>query len=225
MKIQKTRLEGIFEDKDSRQRRIYTKSLLPGKKVYDEFLVTDNDVEYREWNPNKSKLAAGILKGISQIGIKKGKTVLYLGCASGTTVSHVSDIVDDGFVFGLDFAPRVMRDFVFLCKDRKNIAPLLADANKPDSYKDRITKEVDVVFQDIAQRNQVQIFVKNCKQFLTKKGFGLLALKARSIDVTKKPKEIFKQVRKELDKELMIVDYKELYPFEKDHAMFVCKLR
>lgn len=50
-------------------------------------------VEYRAWNPFRSKLAAAILGGIDQIHIKPGAKVLYLGAASGTTVSHVSDIV------------------------------------------------------------------------------------------------------------------------------------
>lgn len=225
--IGKTRLEGIFESRETKARKLYTVNLVPGTKVYDEILVNEKGIEYREWNPDKSKLAAGILKGISQIGMRPGKIVLYLGSATGTTASHVSDIVGmqnkQGFVFAVDFAPGVMRNLVFVCEQRQNIAPILADANRPERYKHRMTKEVDVVYQDVAQRNQVDIFLKNCKMYLKKGGFGLLALKARSVDVTRKPKDVFKEVRKELEKEIIIVDYKELAPFEKDHAMFVCK--
>jgi rRNA 2'-O-methyltransferase fibrillarin len=50
-------------------------------------------IEYRVWNPFRSKLGAAILGGVDQIHIKPGAKVLYLGAASGTTVSHVSDIV------------------------------------------------------------------------------------------------------------------------------------
>ena len=49
--------------------------------------------EYRVWNPFRSKLAAAILGGVDKIHMKPGAKVLYLGAASGTTVSHVSDIV------------------------------------------------------------------------------------------------------------------------------------
>jgi fibrillarin-like rRNA methylase len=45
------------------------------------------------WNPFRSKLAAAVLAGLDNIYIKPGSKVLYLGAASGTSVSHVSDIV------------------------------------------------------------------------------------------------------------------------------------
>jgi len=217
--MQETRLRGVFGTKY----KIFTRSLVPGTSVYDEKIFKEGRNEFREWNPKKSKLGAAILKGISQIGIMPGKTVLYLGCSTGTTCSHVSDMLGpEGTLIGVDVAPRVMREFYFLCQERKNMAPLMADAANPATYPKEVT-EVDVVFQDIAQRNQVEIFDKNCKAFLKKGGFGLLSVKARSIDVTKKPKVIFKQVREELGKLYTIVDYRELDPFEKDHCLFVIK--
>ena len=127
----------------------------------------------------------------------------------------------DGFVFCLDFAPRVVRDLYLLCQKRNNMAPIIADANAPETY-EKLIPEVDVIFMDIAQRDQVGIFLKNIK-FLKEGGFGLLALKARSVDVTKNPKDVFKIARAELEEHLMIVDYKELDPYEKDHCFFVCK--
>ena len=213
--------QGIYEKEG--KRNIYTKSISPGINVYNEKIIKFNSNEYREFNPRKSKLAAGILKGISQIGIKPGSIVLYLGASTGTTVSHVSDIIgNEGFVFALDFAPRVVRELVFLCEQRKNIAPLLENAFHPLRYKENICL-VDVVFQDIAQRNQVNIFLRNIDLFLKNDGFGILCVKARSIDVTKKPKSIYKEIRKQLEEKITIVDYKELDPFEKDHCMFVVK--
>lgn len=50
-------------------------------------------IEYRVWNPFRSKLAAAILGGVDQIHMSPGSKVLYLGAASGTTVSHVADVV------------------------------------------------------------------------------------------------------------------------------------
>lgn len=219
-----TKFPGIFEIV-KRRRILLTKNLTPGKTVYDEKLVKEGKNEYREWNPRRSKLAAAILKGIREIGIKPNSIVLYLGAAYGTTSSHVSDIVgENGFIFALDFAPRVIRDLVFVCEERSNMAPIFADANKPETYKDNIT-QVDIIYQDIAQRNQAEIFLKNIDLYLKEDGYALLALKARSIDVTKNPRIIFKQVKSELEKHLKIIDFKQLEPFEKDHMFFVCKKR
>ena len=40
---------------------------------------------------------------------------------------------------------------------------------------------------------------------------------------TKKPNEIFENVKNELMKKLDIIDFKELQPFQKDHCLFVCR--
>lgn len=220
--------KGIYEKKLDRVSILMTKNLVPGTRVYGENLhrgldEQGNNVEFREWTIERSKLGSALRKDVNQIGIKENDYILYLGASSGTTVSHVSDIVGkDGLVYALDFAPRVLRDLVFVAEQRKNIAPVLADANQPETYA-HLVSEVDTVFMDIAQKNQAEIFLKNCKMFLKKGGFGLLALKARSVDVTRNPKIIFKEIREKLEKQMIIVDYRELDPYEKDHAFFVVK--
>ncbi len=217
------RLKGVFSSKSKRGINFYTESFNPGHIVYDEKIVSIKNIEYREWNPKKSKLGAAIYNGCSQIGIKPGSTVLYLGCSTGTTCSHVSDIVGEGgFVFGLDVAPRVVREFIFLCEKRRNMAPLLKDAHQPTQYSDIVPK-VDVVFQDIAQRDQVDIFLKNCDAFLKENGTGMIAVKARSIDVTRRPSEIFEEVRLVIEEKMAICDSRTLEPYEKDHYFFVVK--
>ena len=205
---------------------IFTKNLVPGQSFFGETVIRkkiDNEnVELRQWDYTRSKLGAAIFLKVSQLGISEGDKVLYLGASHGFTPSYVSDIVGSkGFVFCLDFAPRVVRDLYLLCQKRNNMAPIIADAKKPEEY-EGLLPEVDVIFMDIAQREQVEIFLKNFK-FLKKEGFAILALKARSVDVTKKPKYIFRSAREELEKHTMIVDYKELDPVEKDHCIFVCK--
>jgi fibrillarin-like pre-rRNA processing protein len=213
----------VYEDKRYR-RSLFTRSLYKGKKFFSEDLVTVKGTEYRAVDPRRSKFFAAIKKDTSQTGLKKGDLVLYLGASHGYTPSFISDVVGkNGFVFALDFAPRVVRDLVFVCEDRNNMAPMLADASKPEEYKDLLPKEVDYVFQDIAQRDQVGIFLKNCEMFLKKEGFGMLAVKARSVDVTKKPHDVFRAVRQELEKHITVVDSRKLDPFEKDHAIFVVK--
>jgi len=221
--IRQSKIFEVYEADFGRRKQLYTKNLALGQNVYGEKLVNENGAEYREWDVSKSKLASSILKGAANIGIRKNDAVLYLGSASGTTVSHVSDIVGaEGMVFAVDIAPRVMRDLIFLCYSRKNIAPVLADANKTNELKNRISA-VDAVYQDVAQKNQLDIFLKNADLFLKNGGYGLLAVKARSIDVTKNPRQIFKETREKLEKAMAIIDYRELDPFQKDHCMFICK--
>lgn len=215
--IEKTKYIGVYRKK----KKIFTKNLVPGFKVYGEELVKVGREEYRNWNPRRSKLGAAILKGLKELPIKNNDSVLYLGAASGTTASHVSDIVENGVVYCIDFAPRVVRDLLFVCSKRKNMFPLLADAGKPEKYFNLVPK-CDFIYQDIAQRKQVQIFVENFNMFI-KKGYGFFAVKSRSIDVTKNPNEIFNEVEKELKKEFIIIDKIKLEPFEKDHCIFLVK--
>ena len=223
LKIYNPKFSGIYSKKTRRGMKLYTENLTPGIRYFDEDFLKHNGREYRQWDARRSKLAAGILKGLSQTGIKPGQRVLYLGASHGYTPSFVSDIIGKkGFMFAVDFAPRVVRDLVFVCEKRKNICPIMADANQPDKYATRVLP-VDIVFQDVAQKNQPEIFLKNCKRFLKKGGFGILAVKSRSIDITKRPKQVYQQVRRKLEKEIKIVDYKVLDPFEKDHCIFVIK--
>jgi fibrillarin-like pre-rRNA processing protein len=219
--IAKSKIFEVYEDKS--RKKLFTVNLTPGKKVYEETLLKQNNIEYREWVPYSSKLASLILNRCQNIFIRKDNAVLYLGSSTGTTVSHVSDIVGkNGFVFAVDLAPRVMTELLFNLELRKNVSPILESANHVDKLRERISS-VDVIYQDIAQKNQVDIFLKNIRLFLKKDGYALLAVKARSIDVMKKPKEIFNQVREQLEKEVTIVDYKLLEPFQRDHCVFICK--
>jgi len=205
-----------------RQRgRLYTKNLVPGQSVYDERLMKKGKIEYREWDARRSKLGAGIKKGLKN-PIDKNTKILYLGASSGTTVSHVSDMAFNGRVYAVEFAPEPMKSLVMLAKKRQNIIPIFADANHPENYP---IEKVDVVFQDVAQKNQVGIFEKNCKAYLKKNGTGLLVIKARSIDVTKRPSIVFKQVEKELKQKFRLLKSKRLEPFEKDHKIYVLKMK
>ncbi|HLC52483.1 MAG TPA: fibrillarin-like rRNA/tRNA 2'-O-methyltransferase [Candidatus Nanoarchaeia archaeon] len=220
----KIKPHSVFEIyEEARGKRIFTRSILPGKSPFQERLINEDNHEYRELDPRRSKLAAMITKGCTNAGIRKNDVILYLGISHGYTASFISDMVGkEGVIFGIDPAPRVVRDLVFLAEDRKNIIPILADANHPEEYTDKVS-QVDIVYQDIAQRNQDDIFIRNCKLFLKDGGYGLLAVKARSINIKKQPKEIFIEIRKRLEKEFTVIDYKILEPFEKDHCMIIIK--
>lgn len=209
---------------DDGSTRIATVNLAPGKRVYGERLFKWKDLELREWNPYRSKLGAALLKGIEELPIKEGHKILYLGAATGTTPSHVSDIVGlIGRVYALDVAPRVMRELIAVCETRPNMFPMLADARKPHEYR-HIVELVDGIYADIAQPDQASIVADNAEFFLKDGGYLLLAIKARSIDVTREPSEVFKQqidILKERGFE--IIDMVHLEPFDKDHAMVYAK--
>ena len=210
--------QGVFTD----GKRLYTLNSAPGKKLFDEELGIEDGKEYRGWNPLRSKLSAAITKGLQQLPIGKSSRILYLGAAHGYTPSFIADIAVDGLVIAIDSAPRVVRDLVFAAEKRSNILPLLADANHPESYYN-LSGAVDIVYQDIAQKNQIEILLKNCAMLLKPGGHAMLALKARSIDVTQQPQAIFLAARKELEKKFTIIDYRILTPLQKDHAFFVCE--
>lgn len=225
---------GVFKDGN----KIYTKNLTPGKKVYGEKLVgkqtdakqTDDKVvmqsgvmQFREWDPKRSKLGAAILNGLKELPIKQESIVLYLGASTGTTVSHVSDIVGkEGFIYGIEFAERVLRNLLGLANERKNIAAIKADARKPEEY--RWIEECNVVFVDLAQPDETQIALRNCDEFLKKGGYLLIAIKSQSIDVTKKPKEIYEQEKKKIEKAgfetLQLID---LEPYEDKHCLILAR--
>ncbi|MHA1244654.1 MAG: fibrillarin-like rRNA/tRNA 2'-O-methyltransferase [Candidatus Heimdallarchaeota archaeon] len=206
-------------------KKIATQNFDPGNKVYDEDLVTDGHVEYRLWDPTRSKLAAALVKGLKKNPIVFGSKVLYLGAASGTTPSHVSDIIGKkGFVFCVEFSPRSIRDLVLLCEKRSNMLPILDDARSPRNYEHVIDK-VDVVYCDVAQPDQAKIIADNAKIFLKKGGYLLLAIKSRSISATKNPSIVYKQQMTILEDEgFENIEAIDLHPLEKDHAMILAKL-
>jgi fibrillarin-like pre-rRNA processing protein len=208
---------------EDKTRKLATINLVPGVQVYGERLLEIEGVEYRVWDPYRSKLAAVILRGIKELSISAGTRVLYLGAASGTTASHVSDLVGpDGVVYCVEISSRPMRDLLFMCDRRTNVIPILADAAQPESYRTLIG-EVDVIYQDVAQPEQTEILLANVRLFLPEDGHAVLALKARSIDVTKEPREIFREEMEKLEEKLEIIDAKLLDPYEKDHAMLLLR--
>jgi fibrillarin-like pre-rRNA processing protein len=204
--------------------RLATKNLVPGHRVYGERLFKLENVEYREWNAFRSKLAGALLNGLADQPISEGDKILYLGVASGTTASHISDIIGSkGRIYGLDVAPRVMREFIMVAEVRKNLYPILADARKPQEYR-HVVELVDGIYADIAQPEQASIVADNADMFLKDGGYLLLAIKARSIDVTKEPSEIYKREINTLkERGFEIVSVVHLEPYDKDHAMILAR--
>jgi fibrillarin-like pre-rRNA processing protein len=211
--------EGVWKEKDN----ILTVNLTPGVRVYGEQLVQKEGKEFRVWDPTRSKLGAAIANGFKPAALRQGAKVLYLGAASGTTVSHVSDIVGkEGLIYAIEFSERPFRDLQTLAKHRRNIAPILADARKPETY--AWVEQVDAVFVDVAQPDETELSMRNASAFLMKGGFLMIAIKSQSIDVTKPPEQVYKEEAAKLKAAgYKVVEKISLEPYETAHALIVAE--
>ncbi|MFH1450697.1 MAG: fibrillarin-like rRNA/tRNA 2'-O-methyltransferase, partial [archaeon] len=179
--------------------------------------------EYRLWDPYRSKISAALRNGLNEFPFEKDSNVLYLGAGNGTTVSHISDVCTNGMIFSVEFSPRAMSDLYQLALERKNIAPILESANHPDAYKAFLPDKVDIIYEDVAQKGQVDILKKNAETFLKKGGYVFLMVKARSIDVTRSPQKIFNEVANHMYTHFKVIERIPLDPYEKDHMCLVGK--
>jgi fibrillarin-like pre-rRNA processing protein len=175
---------------------------------------------YRVWDPYRSKLAALYTVGTG-IELDPAMRVLYLGAANGTTASHVADYVDT--VYAVEFAPRPMQDLLEVARRRKNLVPIMADAGKPEEYA-HFMEAVDLIYQDVAQPDQVGIAERNLP-FLKPGGWLILMLKTRSVDVRRDPEDVLEEARAGLARHLEIVEVRWLDPYHLDHAALVCRDR
>ncbi|KAG5671876.1 hypothetical protein PVAND_002046 [Polypedilum vanderplanki] len=223
--VEPHRHAGIFVAR-GKEDALVTLNLVPGSEVYGEKRIsveTDGEKkEYRVWNPFRSKLAAAILGGVEEIYIAPGSKVLYLGAASGTTVSHVSDVVGpEGLVYAVEFSHRSGRDLINVAKKRTNIIPIIEDARHPHKYR-MLVGMVDTIFADVAQPDQARIVILNAQNFLKTGGHFVISIKASCIDSTAKPEAVFaSEVDKLKAEKLKPLEQVTLEPYERDHAV-VC---
>lgn len=212
-----------------------TLNFAPGDSVYGEKRITvkpdvrsqvqetkPEEVEYRVWNPFRSKLGAAILGGLDNIWIQPGSKLLYLGAASGTTVSHCSDIVGpEGIVYAVEFSHRSGRDLISVAKKRRNVVPIIEDARHPLRYR-MLVGMVDTIFSDVAQPDQSRIVELNARYFLKTGGHFVMSIKANCIDSTASPEAVFAQeVAKLREGRFKPQEQVTLEPYERDHAVVV----
>jgi len=229
--IEPHRHEGTFIAK-GKEDALVTRNLVPGESVYGEKRITvdgaaeGEKIEYRVWNPFRSKIAAAILGGVDNIWMGPGTKVLYLGAASGTTVSHVSDLVgEEGMVYAVEFSQRAGRDLINTAKKRVNVVPIVEDARHPQRYR-MLVPMVDVVFADVAQPDQARIVAINSHMFLKTGGHFMISIKANCIDSTVEASVVFaKEVAKLQAENFKPAEQLTLEPYERDHAVVVGEYR
>jgi rRNA 2'-O-methyltransferase fibrillarin len=229
--IEPHRHEGVFIAR-GKEDALVTLNSTPGKDVYGEKRIqvdgppgpdgNPTKLEYRVWNPFRSKIAAAILGGVDNIHIAPGKKVLYLGGSAGTTVSHVSDIVGpSGCVYAVEFALRPGRDLINMAKSRTNVIPIIEDARHPLKYR-MLVGMVDTIFADVAQPDQARIVALNAHYFLKAGGNFIISIKASCIDSTAPPEAVFaREVKKLQEEQLKPQEQLTLEPYERDHAVVV----
>ena len=216
-------------------RNVWTVNANPGIAVRGESLRKFRGVEHRRWDPNRSKLGAGLLRTRNDPSLllpDAGSTILYLGAGHGTTISHLHDHLCGaknrfgGRLVAVDLAPRCLRDLTYLAEHRQGLVPVLGDARKFDAWGILIPSRVDWLFQDVAQAGQVEIFLSAVRRFLSKDGIGLLSLKAASERHTEGGDEdIFAEAIAQLSSEVELLEHINLTGFEDQHALFVIRRR
>lgn len=212
----------LFENVFNINGKLATENLALGERVYSEKLHKIEEKEYREWDPFRSKLASAIKKGLMEMPIRTGSNVLYLGASTGTTASHVSDIVKNtGNVFCVEISPQCMKQLLQLSEKRENLIPILADARMPNTYSE--IGKVEIIYQDVAQPDQEDILIANAQKFLKENGVALLCVKSQSIDVLKPPKDVFKVIKKKLASYFGLIQEIELEPYHKGHLFLVLR--
>jgi len=233
--VEPHRHEGIFIAR-GKEDALVTLNSTPGVAVYGEKRISvegppgpdgnATKVEYRVWNPFRSKIAAAVLGGVDNLWIKPGSKVLYLGAAAGTSVSHVSDIVGpSGSVYAVEFSHRPGRDLINVAKSRTNVIPIIEDARHPLKYR-MLVGMVDCVFADIAQPDQARIVALNSHHFLKNGGHSVIAIKASCVDSTAAPEAVFRrEVSKLQEENFKPLEQLTLEPYERDHAVVISQYR
>ena len=213
---------GVYTDGSD----LYTRLLEGAPEGPGRIVEARDGRTYRSFAPTATKLSAMIKVGMEQWPFKEGSRVLYLGAATGTTVSFVSDICPKGQVYAVEFAPEPFRKLVEMARERPNVVPILADARNPSAYTVQVGTPVDVLYQDVAQRDQWEIAERNAKALLAPGGMLILVVKARSIDVSKPASMIYTEVQERAAVgNIDVVEMLDLGAFDRDHAVLVSRRR
>ncbi len=206
-------------------RDLYTRNGEPGFRLRGEELKVVQGTEYRLWDPFRSKLAAYLANGAPADALEPPRRVLYLGGAHGTTTSYLSDLWPSAEIFVVEKSPTAFVPLLALARRRTNLLPLLADARLPERYRAEVG-EAEFLYQDIAQRDQAEIFRENAAACLALDGRGLLMLKVRSVTQRRPAPVVIRESRRLLESSgFEVAPDVPLAPFSRDHAALAVRRR
>ena len=216
-------------------RSLWSRNAVKGVSVRGERRKRDGRNEWRLWDPNRSKVAASVLKTKGNAALllpESGSTCLYLGASSGGTVSHIHDNVcgagnhHGGQVVAVDISPRMMRDLVKLAERRQGLVPVLADARNPLAVAPYIREKADWLHQDLSIGDQAETFVRMTSAFLKEGGSALLSLKSASEKWMEGGDDArFEHTKSVIEncQHLELIEVIDISVFEEQHAVFYCK--
>lgn len=214
----------VYYSGSQKNPKLFTRNIYNGIRVYGEKIISYDGREYREWDPFRSKLAALLLLKPKLNFFLKEQICLYLGASSGTTISHLSEMLSEGVIFGVEVSERSIRQLIQNISQRKNVIAILGDANHPESYAGSVFKDVDIVYQDVAQPNQAEIAIKNCNYYLREKGYLIFVIKSQSIDSVEKSETIYREEQKFLEsKGYEIIESVNIHHYAANHIILIAK--
>lgn len=199
---------------------LFTETVGDLPPVYGERWVHVAGKAYRSFEPARSKVSAGVVHGWSGPLPAPGERWLYLGAATGTTASHLADLVGpNGRVYAVERSPRPFSRLLALTARWPNLLPILADARDPRSY-GSLVPPVDGLYADVAQPDQVEIVRANAELFLTGPGTAVvLALKTASMGRHRTAPAHLEEAERQLARGVRRVPSVRLDPFHKGHYL------
>ena len=177
-------------------------------------LELKNGNKWISWNAYHSKLSAYVLGKGENWPFKKDSKILYLGAAEGNTVGFLSKVCKNGEIIAIDISATAVAELVNLAEKESNIIPFLGDAHFPEKYQ-VYARNHDILYQDIAQSDQVEIFIRNFKFFSPMCGY--LMIKSHSI---RTGKNIFEEVENTLKKEFARLEIIDIKKWAKGHKAY-----
>jgi rRNA 2''-O-methyltransferase fibrillarin (EC 2.1.1.-) len=189
-----------------------------GEPVYGEPV---DAAGWRVWDTNRSKVGA-VLQTHGDPGFDPTDRVLYLGAATGTTVSHLADM--GMCVYAIEISPYAAESLLAVSATRPRLFPIIADARRPSQYAGMVESDLSWLIQDVASAQQVQIAAEN-RRFLADDGRALVFIKARSIDATAAPTAVFESVETQLAETFEITHRIAMDRTHRDHRALIARVR
>ena len=169
------------EERAGEERRLWSESVGSPPPVYGERWTDRGGHWLRAWVPTRSKLAAALEVGWEGPLPAEGQRWLYLGAATGTTSSHVADLLGpEGALYAVEKSPRPFQKLLRFAERWPNVRPILADVRSLDE-EPFVVPLVDGLYADLPQPDQVELVLRAARRFLKEGGILLLALKTASM--------------------------------------------
>ena len=210
----------LFERVQGERRELWTEAVGDPPPVYGERWTEVSGHRCRLFEPGRSKLAAAVVRGWRGDLPAPGERWLYLGAASGTTASHVADLLGpEGRLYAVERSLRPFSRLLALSERWPNLRPILADARDPFAYAG-LVPPAEGVYCDVAQADQIEIILRNAELLVRGEGARILiALKTASMGRHRTAAGHREFAEKALADKVALVPSVSLEPFHRGHFL------